>query len=136
MLGSVGFSRISSKENVEMANIMDVTDGTFEAEVLKSALPVMVDFWAPWCGPCMMMGPVVEALAVKLSGKVKFVKLNTDENPQTGQRYKITAIPTLIVFKSGAEADRLIGVKPQQQLEKQLQGHILPSSPPDPAKGS
>ncbi len=64
-----------------MANITDVTDGTFEAEVLKSALPVVVDFWAPWCGPCMMMGPIVEALAAKLSGKIKFVKLNTDENP-------------------------------------------------------
>jgi len=119
-----------------MANIMDVTDGTFEAEVLKSALPVVVDFWAPWCGPCMMMGPIVEALAAKLSGKIKFVKLNTDENLQIGQRYKIMAIPTLIVFKGGAEAERLIGVKPQQQLEKQLQEHMLPSSPADPAKGS
>lgn len=119
-----------------MANIMDVTDGTFEAEVLKSELPVVVDFWAPWCGPCMMMGPTIETLAAKMSGKIKFVKLNTDENPLVGQRYRITAIPTLIVFKGGAEAERMIGVRPQQQLEKQLQGHILTAAPTEPEKSN
>ncbi len=111
-----------------MASLLEVTDGTFEAEVLKSPVPVVVDFWAPWCGPCMMMGPILEALAAKLGEKMKFVKLNTDENLQVGQRYRITAIPTLIVFKGGVEAERAIGVKPQQQLEKLLQGH-LPEEP-------
>ncbi len=111
-----------------MANLTDVTDGTFEAEVLKASLPVVVDFWAPWCGPCMMMGPILDAVSAKLAGKMKFVKLNTDENLQVGQRYRITAIPTLIVFKDGVEAERMIGVKPQQQLETLLRGH-LPAEP-------
>lgn len=120
-----------------MITITDVTDSTFESEVLKSELPVLVDFWAPWCGPCMMMGPVIEAVASKLSGQVKFCKLNTDSNIQTAQTYEIMAIPTLLVFKGGAKVDRMIGVQPQDQLEKRLQGFVqAPATAPVSAEPS
>jgi thioredoxin 1 len=120
-----------------MITITDVTDSTFESEVLKSELPVLVDFWAPWCGPCMMMGPVIEAVASKLSGQVKFCKLNTDSNIQTAQTYEIMAIPTLLVFKGGAKVDRMIGVQPPDQLEKRLQGFVqAPATAPVSAEPS
>ena len=107
-----------------MSKPQDVTDAEFENEVLKSELPVLVDFWAPWCGPCRMVAPVVEELAEEYDGRVKFVKVNTDENIKTAATYGIRSIPTLLVFKGGQQVDQIIGFQPkgdlQQSLEKAL----------------
>jgi thioredoxin 1 len=104
-----------------MANIKEVNDSTFQAEVLESDIPVLVDFWAPWCGPCQMVAPMLEAVAEKMGDKLKVVKMNTDENMKTAQNYEIMAIPSLLVFKKGEVAERIVGVRPQSQLESQLQ---------------
>jgi thioredoxin 1 len=103
-----------------MAKPKEVTDATFETEVINSALPVMVDFWAPWCGPCHMVSPVVEELAEEYDGKVHFVKLNTDENPEIPTRYSIRAIPTLLVFRGGALVGQIVGFRPKADLRKRL----------------
>ncbi len=107
-----------------MSKPREVTDAEFKSEVLKSELPVLVDFWAPWCGPCRMVAPVVEELAEEYDGRVKFVKVNTDENVQTAGAYGIRSIPTLLVFKGGQQIDQIIGFRPkgdlQQSLEKAL----------------
>ena len=95
-----------------------VSDATFESEVLKATEPVVVDFWAEWCGPCRMIAPALEEIAGTLNGKVKIVKLNVDENPQTAARYGIQSIPTLMIFKSGQMASRQIGAVPRQKLEQ------------------
>jgi len=95
-----------------------VCDADFEAEVLKAAEPVVVDFWAEWCGPCRMIGPALEEIAGSLGGKVKIVKLNVDENPHTAQKYGIMSIPTLMIFKNGEMAARQIGAAPKQKLEQ------------------
>jgi thioredoxin 1 len=95
-----------------------VSDATFEAEVLKSAEPVVVDFWAEWCGPCRMIAPALEEIAGSLNGKVKIVKLNVDENPQIAAKYGIMSIPTLMLFKNGELASRQVGAAPKQKLEQ------------------
>jgi thioredoxin 1 len=95
-----------------------VSDDTFESEVLKAAGPVVVDFWAEWCGPCRMIGPVLEELSGTLDGKVKIVKLNVDESPATAAKYGIMSIPTLMIFKNGEMAARQIGAAPRQKLEQ------------------
>ena len=95
-----------------------VSDADFEATVLKSAEPVVVDFWAEWCGPCRMIAPALEEIAGTLDGKVKIVKLNVDENPQTAAKYGIQSIPTLMIFKNGQMASRQIGAAPKQKLEQ------------------
>ena len=95
-----------------------VSDADFESEVLKSANPVVVDFWAEWCGPCRMIAPALEEIAGSLGSKVKIVKLNVDENPQTAQKYGIMSIPTLMIFKNGEMAARQIGAAPKQKLEQ------------------
>ena len=115
-----------------MKNVTEVTDQTFESEVLLSDLPVLVDFWAPWCGPCRMMSPVIEAAAEALAGKVKFAKINTDENVRFAGKYGILAIPTMIVFHKGEEKDRMIGYVPQAELQAQLRVHHEPPSAPAP----
>jgi len=102
-------------------NVVDVSDGTFQAEVLQSATPVLVDFWAPWCGPCRMVAPVVEELAGELEGKVKFTKVNVDENQGVATQYGIMAIPALIVFKGGKEAGRHVGALPKPVLKSMLE---------------
>jgi thioredoxin 1 len=98
----------------------EVTDETFEQQVLKSEVPVLVDFWAEWCQPCRQLTPTVEAVAQKYDGKAKFVKLNVDDSPLTGQRYGIKGIPTLIVFKSGAEAERVVGTTSKENISRMI----------------
>jgi thioredoxin 1 len=94
------------------------TDDNFEGEVLKSDKPVLIDFWAPWCGPCKSIGPIVEELAGELKDSVKFMKLNVDENQKTAVDYGVRSIPTLILFKSGKVLDTLIGLVPKTRLEE------------------
>ena len=101
-----------------MANA--VTDNNFETEVLKSELPVLVDFWAPWCGPCRAIAPVVEELAQEYDGKVKIVKMNVDENPSTPSKYGIRAIPTLILFKNGEVVSQVTGAVAKNNLKKMI----------------
>ena len=103
-----------------MAKPREVSDTSFENEVIKSTVPVMVDFWAPWCGPCRMVAPVVEELAEEYDGRVSFVKLKTDENPTTAAQYGIRSIPTLLVFKGGQPVGQIIGFRPKSDLKKRL----------------
>ena len=103
-----------------MSNEIQVTDANFEAEVEKSNIPVLVDFWAPWCGPCRMIGPVIDELAKEYAGKVKVCKLNTDENQDTAAKYQISAIPTILLFKGGKLAQQLVGLQPKEELKRQL----------------
>ena len=97
-------------------NIVHVTDDTFEQEVLKSSTPVLVDYWAEWCGPCKMIGPVLEEVSVEFAGKVKIAKLNIDENPNTPPKYGIRGIPTLILFKDGVVEATKVGAVNKSQL--------------------
>ncbi len=103
-----------------MAKPRDVTDDTFDQEVIQASKPVLVDFWAPWCGPCRMVSPIVEELADEYAGKVEFVKLNTDDNPNTAVKYGIRSIPTLLVFKGGQPVGQIIGFRPKSDLKKRL----------------
>jgi thioredoxin 1 len=96
----------------------------FEQEVLESDTPVLVDFWAPWCGPCRIVSPIVEEIAENYDGKIKVVKLNTDENQDTAITYGIRSIPTLGIFKDGQVVDSVIGAVPKQQLEEKIKPHL------------
>ena len=98
--------------------VSKVSDQDFEAEVLKNAQPVVVDFWAEWCGPCKMIAPALEELAGSMDGKVKIVKLNVDENPVTAAKYGIMSIPTLMLFKNGELTSRQVGAAPKQKLQQ------------------
>ena len=99
------------------------TDAAFDQDVLKSETPVLVDFWAPWCGPCRALAPTVDAIAAEYDGKVKVGKLNTDENPSTPMRYGIRGIPTLLLFKGGQVVDQKVGGLPKSELVKMLAAH-------------
>ena len=101
-----------------------VTDKTFQGEVLDAGVPVLVDFWAEWCGPCRMIAPALEEIAGSLGEKVKIVKLNVDENPQTAAKYGIMSIPTLMMFKNGELASRQVGAAPKQKLEQWISGGV------------
>ena len=107
-----------------MANVLDVTADNWDAEVLDSELPVMVDFWAPWCGPCKALSPTVEALALELTGKLKVVKCNTDNAQTIAGRYQVFSIPALIVFKGGKVVDQMIGNQPKARILDKLQKHV------------
>lgn len=99
---------------------MTVTDATFQMDVERSPLPVLLDLWAPWCGPCRMMAPILEELAEEMSGRVRVAKLNVDENPATAARFNAQSIPTLITFIEGREIDRMIGVQPKSEIARRL----------------
>ncbi len=107
-----------------MAKITDVTDATFEAEVLKASLPVLVDFWAPWCGPCKTIAPVVEQLATEYDGKLKVAKINVDENPLTPSRYCVRGIPNLLILKGGTVREQIVGAAPKSRLVQAI-GNVL-----------
>lgn len=101
--------------------VIEVTDQNFEEEVAKSNLPVMVDLWAPWCRPCLMVAPVVDKLAESYKGRFKFCRLNVDQNPKTAARYRIMSIPTLIFLKDGKVVDTVIGAVPEQTLQPKIE---------------
>jgi len=107
-----------------MANVTAVSDDTFEQEVLKSATPVLIDFWAPWCAPCRAIAPIVEELSRAYAGKLKVVKMNVDDNPKTPSRYGVRGIPNLILFQGGEVKDQIVGAVPKAQLVKAI-GRVI-----------
>ena len=103
-----------------MSDLLEVTDESFENEIINSDLPALVDFWAAWCGPCRMVGPVVEELAKEYEGKIKFAKMDVDQNRQTPTKFGIRSIPTLIFFKGGEVAQTIIGAQPKSNIDEEL----------------
>ncbi len=105
-------------------NVVEFTDANFQSEVMDSSAPVLVDFWAPWCGPCKMIAPTIEELANQYGGKVKIGKLNTDENPNVASEHNISAIPTVMLFKGGQMVDKVMGVVPKDKFVKWIDAHM------------
>ena len=103
-----------------MGNVSEVSDVTFDQEVLKASVPVLIDFWAPWCGPCKAIAPVVEELAGVYNGRLKIVKMNVDDNPQTPSKYGVRGIPNLILFKGGSVAEQIVGAVPKAHLVRAI----------------
>jgi thioredoxin 1 len=107
-----------------MSSATAVTDASFEQDVLKSDVPVLVDFWAPWCGPCRMVAPIVDEIAKEFDGKIKVFKLNTDENPNVASQYGIRSIPTLMIFKGGQKVDTVVGAVPKTTLSSTVSKYL------------
>ena len=107
-----------------MSSAAAVTDASFEQDVLKSDLPVLIDFWAPWCGPCRMVAPIVDEIAPEFEGKIKVFKLNTDENPNVASQYGIRSIPTLMIFKGGQKVDTVVGAVPKTTLSSTISKYL------------
>ena len=107
-----------------MGNSLAVNDQNFDAEVLKADVPVLVDFWAPWCGPCRAVAPTVDAVATEFAGKLKVVKLNTDEAAEVATKYGVISIPTLMVFKSGSMVERVLGNRPKADIVNMVSRHL------------
>ena len=99
-----------------MGNVLELNDSTFEAEVVNSSIPVLVDFWATWCGPCRKLGPVVDEISESYEGKVKFVKVNDEESLETAKKYSISGLPSLLVFKNGEAVERMAGLMPKSTI--------------------
>jgi thioredoxin 1 len=104
--------------------VKHINDGDFDSAVLKSATPVLIDFWAPWCGPCRMIGPIVDELSSEYQGKVSMVKINVDENPMVAQQFGVSSIPTLMLFKGGQLADRVLGALPKAELKRFIDRNV------------
>src|SRR5215210_6001459 len=109
-------------------HVNDVSDSNFESDVLKSEQPVLVDFWAAWCAPCRMLAPTVDAVAEKYAGSARVVKLNVDDNPTVSQKYGIKGIPTLILFKSGKEEERIVGATSKEAISRMIEKHVNAST--------
>lgn len=107
-----------------MGSVLEVSDVNFDDEVKKSGVPVLVDFWAPWCGPCKSIAPIVEELADEYKGKLKVVKVNTDDNIKTAQEYRISGIPSLLIFKNGEPVEQMVGVHKKSTLAGMIDKHI------------
>ena len=105
-----------------MANIQEISVANFEGEVLQSTTPVLVDFWAPWCGPCRAMAPILDAVSMEQEDKIKVVKVNVDDNQQLAVRFGVQAIPTLVIFKNGEVVDRMVGMVPRDELNRHIVG--------------
>ena len=105
-------------------NVAQVSDASFDGDILKSQVPVLVDFWAPWCGPCRSVAPIVDDLATQYAGKLKVAKVNVDESTEIAMRYQITSIPTFILFKNGEVADRALGALPRSEFVKLIDRHL------------
>ena len=105
-------------------NVKEVSDSSFDGDILKSSVPVLVDFWAPWCGPCRSVAPVIDDLANQYEGKLKVAKINVDESTEVAMRYQITSIPTFILFKNGQVADRALGALPRSEFVKLIDRNL------------
>lgn len=107
-----------------MGNVLELNDSTFEAEVVNSSVPVLVDFWATWCGPCRKLGPVVDEISESYEGKVKFVKVNVEESLETAKKYSISGLPSLLVFKNGEAVERMAGLMPKSTIISNIEKHL------------